>query len=30
MPESFKVLLREIKALALDIEIKINDEVKAI
>ncbi|HEX7510215.1 MAG TPA: DNA-directed RNA polymerase subunit beta, partial [Chitinivibrionales bacterium] len=30
MPESFKVLIHEIKALALDIEIKIGDEVKTI
>ena len=30
MPESFKVLIHEIKALALDIEVKIGDEIKSI
>jgi DNA-directed RNA polymerase subunit beta len=27
VPESFKVLIREIKALALDIDVKMGDEV---
>jgi DNA-directed RNA polymerase subunit beta len=30
MPESFKVLIHEIKALALDIEVKVGDEIKTI
>ena len=30
MPESFKVLIHEIKSLALDIEVKVGDEVKSI